>query len=204
MGEGAPEGRMRGYEAEARNAILVAHWPGQRFRLSLTRQHRNPSSVALRAPPSPTGRRGRPQHLIFSTHALSRMRGSRVRMVHPLGAPMSTPTHPSASDQSFRSVLQALQAAGELHRVERAVDPRFELGAVLSLRQRGQAQFFANVTGYDMPVVGNVMNSRSRIALLLGIEQPVHEAVLAALAAPIAPVLVESAPVQQVVHNAAV
>ena len=33
------------------------------------------------------------------------------------------------TDQSMRGMLAALEQTGELHRVERQVDPRFELGA---------------------------------------------------------------------------
>lgn len=110
-------------------------------------------------------------------------------------------SHPS-SDQSFSGVLQRLEAAGDLHRVLRAVDACFEIGAVLSLRDRGPAQLFLNVTGHTLPVVGNIMNSRERIASLLGVgKTDLHEVILKALASPIPPVLVENAPVQEVVHK---
>jgi len=45
-------------------------------------------------------------------------------------------------DQSLRVFLDDLKRTGDLHVVERAVDPRFELGAVLSFRRRGAAQLF--------------------------------------------------------------
>jgi UbiD family decarboxylase len=114
---------------------------------------------------------------------------------------MSTQGQPPPTDQSFAGTLRRLEAAGELHRVARAVDPRFEIAAVLSLRQRGPAQLFEDVTGYDMPVVGNVMNARGRIAMLLGTDRPLHEFVLAALAAPIPPVIVDDPSVREVVHR---
>ncbi|MDQ0474621.1 UbiD family decarboxylase [Labrys wisconsinensis] len=115
---------------------------------------------------------------------------------------MPTPTKPADTDQSFRGVLDALERAGDLHRVVRPVDPRFELGTVLSLRQHGPAQLFSNVTGHAMPVIGNVMNSRARIAALLGTgTASLHEVILDALASPIPPVVVDHAPVQEVVHR---
>jgi UbiD family decarboxylase len=105
-------------------------------------------------------------------------------------------------DQSFRGIIERLEASDDLHRVDRSVDPRFELGAVLSLRDKGPAQLFASVKGNDMPVVGNVMNSRERVAALLGVEKSrLHVAILAALGRPLPPVVVDSAPVQEIVHE---
>lgn len=105
-------------------------------------------------------------------------------------------------DQSFRGVLDRLEASGDLHLVTRSVDPRFELGAVLSLRDKGPAQLFTAVKDSDMPVIGNVMNSRERIAGLLGVEKAqLHEVLLEALSKPIQPVIVDSAPLQEVIHR---
>lgn len=107
------------------------------------------------------------------------------------------------SDQSMRGFLAALAASGDLHRVARRVDPRFEIASVLALRERGPAQFFENVRGHGMPLVGNLYNSRERFARALGI--PVSEldaSCLAALHRPIRPVVIGDAPVQAVVHEA--
>lgn len=109
----------------------------------------------------------------------------------------------TAPDQSMRGFMAALESSGDLHRVTRQVDPRFELASVMSLRERGPAQLFADVTGHAMPVVGNLYNSRDRFARALGI--PVSELdahCLAALRRPIKPVMVDAAPVQEVVHDA--
>lgn len=104
--------------------------------------------------------------------------------------------------QSFRSVLERLKSIGALHEVTRPVDPRFELGAVLSMRDKGQAQLFAAVKGSAMPVIGNVMNTRARIAALLGLDRkPLHDALAEALQRPVKPVMVDHAPLQDVVHE---
>jgi UbiD family decarboxylase len=109
----------------------------------------------------------------------------------------------SLSDQSMRGFLAALEAGGELHRVKRPVEARFEIGSVLSLRERGPAQLFERVGQHAMPVVGNVFNSRERIARGLGVaREDLHEFCVAALRNPVAPMLVEHGPVQQVVHGA--
>jgi 2,5-furandicarboxylate decarboxylase 1 len=105
-------------------------------------------------------------------------------------------------DQSFRGTLQLLDTWGELHTVNREVDPRFELGAVMSLRQNDELQLFACVAGHAMKVAGNVMNSRVRIARLLNTDSAgLPDRILKALKTQIAPVLVDAAPVQDVVHH---
>jgi 2,5-furandicarboxylate decarboxylase 1 len=102
-------------------------------------------------------------------------------------------------DQSMRGILSALDGQGALHRVTRQVDARFELGAVLSLRDRGPALLFEDVVGHDIPVVGNLLSSRDRFALGLNVaENGLDDLCDAALSTPIAPILVNEAPAQTV------
>src|SRR5438105_4396881 len=113
--------------------------------------------------------------------------------------------HRPVSDQSMRGFLAALEAGGELHRVRRPVDARFEIASLLSLRDRGPAQLFERVGEHAMPVAGNLLNSRERIARAFGIARSdLHEFCLAALCNPIPPVVTQAAPVQQLVHSAAI
>jgi 2,5-furandicarboxylate decarboxylase 1 len=106
-------------------------------------------------------------------------------------------------DQGMRRFLAALEADGNLHRVTRTVDPRFELAAVLSLRQHGSVQLFERVGDHAMPVVGNLLNSRGRFARALGVgRDDLHGFCLRALSNPLPPVMTEQGPVQDVVHRA--
>ncbi len=108
-------------------------------------------------------------------------------------------------DQSFRGFLAGLEQRGELHRITREVDPRFELASVLMLRDLGPAQVFDNIAGYDIPVVAHALNLRARFADALGIaEAEFEERLQLALRNPIAPVLVNDAPVQENVHDKAI
>ncbi len=75
------------------------------------------------------------------------------------------------TDQSMRGFLASLEQSGDLQRVERQVDPRFELGVVLSLSDRGPALLFERVGSGTMPVVGNILTSRERFARALGVER---------------------------------
>ncbi|HEM61566.1 MAG TPA: UbiD family decarboxylase, partial [Chloroflexi bacterium] len=105
-------------------------------------------------------------------------------------------------EQSLRFILREWESTGDLHYVERPVDPRFELGAVLSLREEGPAQFFRQLQGYGMPVVGNVLNAREKIARSLNVERSELQGLcLEALDRGIEPVIVEQGPVQEIVHD---
>jgi 2,5-furandicarboxylate decarboxylase 1 len=105
-------------------------------------------------------------------------------------------------DQSLRSTLSQLELAGDLQYVDRPVDPRYELGAVLSLRCHGPAQFLRQVKGYEMPVVGNILNSRERIAGSLGVERSqLQQALIDALDEGLEPLIVDDGPVQELVHE---
>jgi 2,5-furandicarboxylate decarboxylase 1 len=109
------------------------------------------------------------------------------------------------TDQSIRSFLRALDAAGELHRVTRKVDLKFELGAVLALKDRGPALLFENVAGGTMPVAGNLLVSRDRFARAFGVTREALDAhCLKALAQLIKPAIVNDAPVQAVIHDKAI
>lgn len=107
------------------------------------------------------------------------------------------------SDQSLRGFLAALKAQGELHQVTRQVDPKFEVAAVLSLRDRGPAQLFETVKDSAMPIIGNLFTSRARFETALNVQPgSLDAACSAALESPVAPRLVDQAPVQEVVHDA--
>ena len=106
------------------------------------------------------------------------------------------------ADQSMRGLIAALEATGELHRVTRFVDPKFELGAVLKLRDRGPALLFERPGTSAIPVVGNLLTTRKRFAQGLAIRSETLDArCLEALADPIPPVMVNRCPVQAIVHD---
>jgi UbiD family decarboxylase len=106
-------------------------------------------------------------------------------------------------DQSFRGFVATLDRRGEVHRITREVDARFELASILMLRDNGPAQIFENVAGHKIPVVAHVLNSRTRFAEAFRIERTELEKRLqSALQNPIAPVIVPDAPVKERVHSA--
>lgn len=76
------------------------------------------------------------------------------------------------ADQSMRTYLDDLSAVGELIEVESPVDAHFELASVLALLDRGPAVRMTTVDGSPHPVVGNVLNSRERLARAIGADVP--------------------------------
>lgn len=103
-------------------------------------------------------------------------------------------------EQDLRSALDRYEAAGQLRRVDEPIDWRFEASAVLWHLNRGPAALMTNVTGYDVPLVGNVLNNRDKLAIALDLTpEELQPRLVAALTERHAPTVVEDAPCQQVV-----
>jgi len=107
----------------------------------------------------------------------------------------------SANDvdrQSLRPFLEVLRQSGELLLIVRRVDLVYQLSAFLAELDRGPAVRFED-TGTGIPVVGNLLNSRRRIALGLGVDEHALEASIgAAIDSRVSPTIVPSAPWQEV------
>jgi len=112
---------------------------------------------------------------------------------------MSTPV---AHD--LRSFAQLLESSGELIRIKREVEPRFELPALLEqLEQQRKAFIFENVSGAKFPLIGGLLDSATRLGMAIGqdvsqgYDHRNHAAAYgAAAAAPIPHVVVSEAPVK--------
>ena len=107
----------------------------------------------------------------------------------------------------LRSFLELLQSRGELVRINREVDPKFEIPALLEqLEKAGKAYIFEKVTDSAFPLVGGLLTSARRMGLAVGqgadesYDHRNHAAVYAqAVQNPFAPVTVTKAPVKDVV-----
>ena len=101
--------------------------------------------------------------------------------------------------QSLRGFLGLLDRSSELLRIDKPVDLEFELSAFLSLADAGPAVLFEQVEGSPMRVVGNVLNSRVRIALALGVSPgQISAALHNAIRNPVKPRQVAPGPAQSV------
>ena len=102
------------------------------------------------------------------------------------------------SRQSMRAFTNALAGSGDLTFIAPPVSTDFEIAAVLAEMDAGPALRFEHVTGHMMPVVGNLLNSRSRIASGLGTTPAaLQESIITAIDTPLAHRLVASAPCQE-------
>ncbi|MBQ0799051.1 MAG: 4-hydroxy-3-polyprenylbenzoate decarboxylase [Porticoccaceae bacterium] len=77
------------------------------------------------------------------------------------------------SYRDLRDFIQFLEARGELRRITTPVSPNLEITEICdrTLKAGGPALLFENVSGYDMPVLGNLFGTPERVALGMGREQ---------------------------------
>lgn len=108
----------------------------------------------------------------------------------------------SQRDQSCRSLLATLAAQGKLLTVDREVDPVYDLSALLSLTHDTFAVQANRIKGYDLPVFGNLLSDLDRIALAMDVPRTeIQSALLGSIRNPIAPVVINNAPVQEKVFD---
>ena len=99
----------------------------------------------------------------------------------------------------LRSQLRALEDWGELQRISRRVDARFELPAISKKLEADRCLLFENVKRYSMPVVVGADNSRPRIARVLGTDEfHLTGRYLEAIRNPLPPLTAAEAPVKDV------
>src|SRR5579875_1855743 len=101
--------------------------------------------------------------------------------------------------RDLRSYLEMLESAGLLLHVEKLVDPKFELSAVVKAAEKqDKAIIFHNVKGSQFSVVANLVVSRKMFSLLLETSEAdtVPEYVRRA-ANPIKPQVVQTGPVKE-------
>jgi 2,5-furandicarboxylate decarboxylase 1 len=84
---------------------------------------------------------------------------------------LGTVTGSAHGVDSLRDYLRVLEENRELRRVKDEVNAKFEIAAIHMKVQseRGPALLFENVKGFDMPVLVNLLSSRRRLALCLGL-----------------------------------
>jgi 4-hydroxy-3-polyprenylbenzoate decarboxylase len=100
---------------------------------------------------------------------------------------------PKAQFDDLRSFLSALEAEGELKRIDTAVNPELEITEISrrTLARNGPALLFTQPAGSEIPILANLFGTQERIATALGTTAPDGfrrlGQLLAALRAPEAP-----------------
>lgn len=106
----------------------------------------------------------------------------------------------------FRGLVTLLEQRGELHRIRRAVDPRFEMPALMAqCEQQRRAFLFEHVKGGRFPVVGGLLNRIECYGWALGLPtdagfgaDDLGEHIEGAKSRPVAPREVATGPVKEV------
>jgi 2,5-furandicarboxylate decarboxylase 1 len=103
----------------------------------------------------------------------------------------------------LRSCLRSFEAHDQLLTIEREVDPKFELPAVMSAAEkRGSAVLFNRVKGSELRVVNNVFGSRDMLALLFETTPNSLAAEwLKRISNPVEPEIVSTGPVKEVIKT---
>lgn len=98
----------------------------------------------------------------------------------------------------MRAFVNALTKSGELTSIAQSVSTDFEIAAVLAEMDAGPAVRFEQVGGHAAPVIGNLLNSRSRIARGLGATpEALQKSIITAIETPMPHRLIASAPCQE-------
>ncbi len=104
----------------------------------------------------------------------------------------------------LRSFVETLRKDGELIVVKENLSTLYEIPAALKYigEATGRAVLFNHVEGYSLPIIGNLLGSKKRLASAFGItEERLGEDYLEKKKKTVPPHLVERGPVQEVVIN---
>jgi 2,5-furandicarboxylate decarboxylase 1 len=101
----------------------------------------------------------------------------------------------------IREFIRKLEEQGQLIHIKERLSPKFEISTVIKYftRTKNVALLFDHVEGYEIPIVGNLLGAKERLALALGVsESEIVERYLSCKAKRIKPVVVNDGPVKQV------
>ena len=76
--------------------------------------------------------------------------------------------------KDLREFIDHLEKSKELVRIDEEMSPEFEIPGVMKYLDKTlekPAVFFKKVKGYDVPIVGNLLGSRKRLAMAMGTEE---------------------------------
>lgn len=105
--------------------------------------------------------------------------------------------------KDMRYCLKLFESADRLLKIEKAVDPRFEIPALMKAAEKmGKAVLFKNVKNSTFPVISNIFGTREMLALLFeSSPEKVVEEWLMRVKEPIEPASVPDGPVKEVVKT---
>lgn len=103
-------------------------------------------------------------------------------------------------DTRFREALARMRERGRLQAYTAPVDPHLDVAGIMKRLDGGPALLFTNVRGYDIPVVGNFLAAQANCEAAFGVDYATIRTFIArALANPLPPQHVDTAPVHEIV-----
>ena len=104
----------------------------------------------------------------------------------------------------LQQCIDLLERHGQVLHIESPVDPKYELAGIAKKFEGGPVLVFDQVKGSPFPVVAGLFGNRNNLALLFGCSMErlpfvLDEAVQAWQANPVAPIVIDNAPAQEVV-----
>ena len=105
--------------------------------------------------------------------------------------------------EDLRAFMKALEKAGELVKVGKEVDPKFEIGAIVRklCDINGPAVLFERVKGADFPILSNLFGKYERVAMVFGVpKEKLHDLLCERISRyPIPPIDSSGGPVKEVI-----
>ncbi len=102
--------------------------------------------------------------------------------------------------KDLRAFIEHLESTGDLITINEELSVKFEVGAAIKLLAEtdGRAVLFNNIKEYDTKIIGNLLGTRKRLAMAVGVEE--HDLVATYLerrSKPIRPEVVDDGPVHE-------
>jgi 2,5-furandicarboxylate decarboxylase 1 len=78
-----------------------------------------------------------------------------------------------STNSGIKDFIESLRQSGELLTLSTPLSPKFEISTVISElgKKEAPALFFEKVKGYSFPTIGNLLGTRKRLSMALGIDQ---------------------------------
>ena len=100
----------------------------------------------------------------------------------------------NSNNNDFRGFLSLLEKETDLIRIDKTVSSKFEIAAVVSKLERQQAVLFEKIEGSEILVASNILGTRKRFSLALGVndEKSIHDHIVKSIAKASTPRIISS------------
>ena len=104
--------------------------------------------------------------------------------------------------KDIREFMEKLRVKGDIVEIKDELSTLYEISGVMKYMDKYNPStlFFNKVKGYEMPIIGNLLGRRRRLALAMDIdEDKIGEEYILRRENPVKPVIMDNAPVKEVI-----